>query len=60
MNMQTERGHGEANSFNVIEFEYPNLIVKKCECEHAENGFIEEQSQEFIQGEKGWSQNRLA
>ena len=49
------RGRGEANSFNVIEFEHPQLIVKRYECEQAENGFIEAQSQEFMQGEKGWA-----
>ncbi len=49
------RGRGEANSFNVIEFEHPQLIVKRYECENSEIGFLEAQSQEFIQGEKGWA-----
>ena len=49
------RGRGEANSFNVIEFEYPRLTVKRLEYQTAETGFIEAQTQEFLQAEKGWS-----
>ena len=49
------RGRGEANSFNVIEFEFPNLIVKRFECELAEMGFQEAQSEEFTQNERGWT-----
>ncbi|MEJ7700268.1 MAG: metallophosphoesterase [Pyrinomonadaceae bacterium] len=30
------RGRGEANSFNVIEFEHPRLIVKRLEWQSAE------------------------
>lgn len=48
------RGRGEANSFNVIEFEYPNLTVKRFECENSENGFSQAESQKFTQTEKGW------
>ncbi len=48
------RGRGEANSFNVIEFEFPGLIVKRFECETGEIGFNEAQTQEFVQTEKGW------
>ncbi len=49
------RGRGEANSFNFIEFEYPELIVKKFECEKAESGFVQTQMQKFVQNEKGWT-----
>ena len=49
------RGRGEANSFNVIEFEHPRLIVKRLECQAAETGFVEAQTQKFLQAEKGWS-----
>lgn len=48
------RGRGEANSFNLIEFQFPNLIVKRLECERAEIGFREAQLEEFTQNEKGW------
>jgi 3',5'-cyclic AMP phosphodiesterase CpdA len=55
------RGRGEANSFNVIEFEPPRLTVKRVECPTPETGFVLAQSQDFVQTEKGWSasQNRL-
>lgn len=53
------RGRGEANSFNVIEFEQPRLTVKRMECEKAETGFVEAESQEFLQTEKGWKQNEI-
>jgi len=49
------RVRGEVNSFNFIEFEYPRLTVKRFECERAENGFTEAQTQKFVQSEKGWS-----
>ena len=49
------RGRGEANSFNVIEFSHPNLIVKRFECENSGIGFIEAEKQEFTQSEKGWT-----
>jgi 3',5'-cyclic AMP phosphodiesterase CpdA len=48
------RGRGEANSFNLIEFEHPRLIVKRLECLTAETGFVLAETQEFTQTEKGW------
>ena len=51
------RARGEANSFNVVEFEHPNLTVKRFECETGENGFAEAQSEQFTHGEKGWQPN---
>lgn len=51
------RGRGEANSFNVIEFEYPRLTVKRFECQRSETGFVQAESQEFLQTEKGWKTN---
>ena len=49
------RGRGEANSFNVIEFEHPRLTVIRLECISAETGFVLAETQEFLQGEKGWA-----
>ena len=49
------RGRGEANSFNLIEFEHPRLVVKRLECASAETGFVTAETQEFLQGEKGWA-----
>jgi 3',5'-cyclic AMP phosphodiesterase CpdA len=50
------RGRGEANSFNVIEFEHPGLKVKRFEYRAAETGFALAETQEFLQTEKGWKQ----
>lgn len=49
------RGRGERNSFNLLEFEYPRLIVKKFECQTAVSGFVQSEAQEFVQNETGWS-----
>ncbi|HQU83004.1 MAG TPA: metallophosphoesterase family protein [Pyrinomonadaceae bacterium] len=49
------RGRGEANSFNVIEYDFPNLVVKRFECETSEKGFSEAETQKFTQSEKGWA-----
>lgn len=51
------RGRGEANSFNVIEFEHPKLFVKRFECQSAESGFVQTETQKFLQTENGWSAN---
>lgn len=52
------RGRGEANSFNILEFEYPQLIVKRYECLTPETGFLEAETQLFLQNEKGWSRQQ--
>ncbi len=52
------RGRGEANSFNLIEFEHPRLIVKRLEYQGKE--FIVAETQEFSQREKGWTRNEKA
>lgn len=49
------RGRGEANSFNILEFEYPRLVVKRLECQTPGAGFVQAESQLFLQNEKGWS-----
>jgi len=49
------RGRGEANSFNLIEFEHPRLVVKRLEYQSAETGFVIADAQEFLQDEKGWA-----
>lgn len=54
------RVRGEVNSFNLIEYEFPNLIVKRFECGNAENGFRESESQQFKQSAKGWVINKIS
>lgn len=49
------RGRGEANSFNLLEFEHPNLTVKRLECQSASAEFIVAATQNYRQTEKGWA-----
>ena len=49
------RGRGEANSFNVLEFKHPHLIVKRFECEAASIGFVLADTQNYEQTDKGWA-----
>ncbi len=48
------RGRGEANSFNLIEFEHPQLSVKRIEYQTAQQNFILAATQKFLHAEKGW------
>jgi 3',5'-cyclic AMP phosphodiesterase CpdA len=48
------RGRGEPNSFNLLEFEHPNLSVKRLDCHSAEDGFEVGEVKEYRQGENGW------
>lgn len=47
------RGRGEANSFNMIEFEHPHLTVNRFEF--AEKNFVLAATQKFEQTQRGWS-----
>lgn len=51
------RGRGEANSFNVLEFEHPRLVVKRYECKAANIGFMLAETQNFEQTDKGWKRS---
>jgi len=48
------RGRGEANSFNLIEFEHPRLTVKRLEYQVGKGNFEQIENQIFQQTEKGW------
>jgi 3',5'-cyclic AMP phosphodiesterase CpdA len=48
------RGRGEANSYNLIEFEHPRLTVKRFECVRSDKGFFEADRRQFVQIETGW------
>ncbi len=48
------RGRGEENSFNLLEFEHPFLIVRRFQCSQPENGFHLAASERFSQTERGW------
>ena len=48
------RGRGEPNSFNLLEFEHPNLTVKQLDCHSSTDGFELGEVKEYKQGENGW------
>ena len=51
----SNRGRGEANSFNLIEVDRPFLEVRRYECSVPPNGFMLATSERFTQTEWGWS-----
>lgn len=50
----SERGRGEENSFNLLTFEYPRLIVERYACRDRE-GFFPDSAEVFVRGESGWT-----
>lgn len=48
------RNRGEANSFNLLEYDSPNLIVTRVECAAPETGFLQAAVQQFRNDGKGW------
>ena len=48
------RGRGEANSFNLLEFENPRLTVHRLECSVPAEGFRLATTEEFTQSGVGW------
>ena len=48
------RGRGEANSFNLLEFENPRLTVHRLECGVPSEGFNVATTEEFTQSGVGW------
>lgn len=48
------RGRGEPNSFNVLEFEHPDLVVRILECHSPRQGFQEGGMKEYKHGSGGW------
>jgi len=49
------RGRGEANSFNVIRVDYPNIAVERLEWQPAQSVFISNQIEKFQQVSNGWT-----
>lgn len=48
------RVRGEVNSFNLIEFDHPDLRIRRLECKSAETGFIPAEYKDYRQSERGW------
>ncbi|MEP7214460.1 MAG: metallophosphoesterase family protein [Acidobacteriota bacterium] len=51
------RGRGEANSFNLIEFDSPRLTVHRLECSSPTAGFQTADVQAFRQTAAGWERS---
>jgi 3',5'-cyclic AMP phosphodiesterase CpdA len=49
------RGRGEANSFNVIRVDYPNIVVERFVWQPAQSVFISNQIEKFQQVSNGWT-----
>ncbi|MES2767301.1 MAG: metallophosphoesterase family protein [Bacteroidota bacterium] len=49
------RGRGEANSFNVLKIEHPNISVQRFQWNHKEKAFAVFKTENFLHSdEKGW------
>lgn len=49
------RVRGEVNSFNVIEFDHPQLRVQRYECNVADTGFVPAEFKSYRQVTSGWA-----
>jgi hypothetical protein len=49
------RGRGEANSFNVIRVDYPNIAVERLEWQPADSVFTSSRIEKFRQVSNGWT-----
>jgi uncharacterized protein (DUF1015 family) len=49
------RGRGEANSFNVIRIDYPNIDVERFVWQPAQSVFISSQIEKIQQVSNGWT-----
>lgn len=48
------RGRGEANSFNLIRLEHPNISVKRFSWDAASSSFIQSSEENFLHSSEGW------
>lgn len=48
------RGRGEANSFNLIRLEHPEIVVARLAWDPASAGFTRASEERFLHSEKGW------
>jgi 3',5'-cyclic AMP phosphodiesterase CpdA len=49
------RGRGEANSFNVIGIDYPNITVERFVWQPSNSKFVSSQIERFLQVSNGWT-----
>lgn len=48
------RGRGEANSFNLIRLEHPEIVVERLGWDSASVGFTKASEERFLHSEEGW------
>jgi 3',5'-cyclic AMP phosphodiesterase CpdA len=48
------RVRGEANSFNLIEFDHPRLEIQRLECRSRSEGFVPAEKKTYVQSDNGW------
>ena len=48
------RGRGEANSFNVIRIDHPEIKIERYVWSPEEAGFTEECTERFVRGSEVW------
>ena len=48
------RVRGEVHSFNVLDYDHPQLVIKRFECPHPETGFTVAESKSYSQSARGW------
>jgi 3',5'-cyclic AMP phosphodiesterase CpdA len=51
------RVRGEPHSFNVIDFEQPQLSITRHECRHSSEGFVPAEEKRYIQSPLGWDRD---
>jgi 3',5'-cyclic AMP phosphodiesterase CpdA len=48
------RGRGETNSFNVVEFQDPDLTIKRMDWHPDKDAFIQAETRAYFQSDRGW------
>lgn len=51
----SSRGRGEANSFNILEFDRPSLTIHRLECPSPSEPFRTVSSEQFVRTAIGWA-----
>lgn len=54
------RARGEAQSFNLLEFNHPDLMIHRLECPVPQEGFSVAETIQYRQSEKGWQRGDLS
>lgn len=52
----SSRSRGQANSFNVLEFEHPSLTIRRFECSSSSEPFRLASTEYFVRTARGWAE----